>query len=320
MGDVFLKYCNNCGNKLQEGQRFCDKCGRGVNGANNNVKLQPPRKNNGNKMAIIIITVLVFLILIAGLLFGAYKLFWDNDNSKLNIFNNSHQKGNSKSNSSSTGVSPSIDILTKSFNSSFLNEDNRNGYEDVNIGMSKDEIINKFGSSDGEITIAGAKVEKYGNIAVHYDNGVVDRYFVVPSNDISIQQYTSYHGEETMKADEGGLIYDDNPNNAFTIKVYVNEYGNVTGIESVNQIERNDSSHSGDNLTDGNITSDSEAEKIGKDYLSEKYDDYWFHSVDEYKGVYRVNYGKGNASHAHDAIYIDQKTGNITENDPNGED
>ncbi|MBG3873303.1 zinc ribbon domain-containing protein [Staphylococcus xylosus] len=320
MGDVFLKYCNNCGNKLQEGQRFCDKCGRGVNGANNNVKLQPPRKNNGNKMAIIIITVLVFLILIAGLLFGAYKLFWDNDNSKLNIFNNSHQNDNSKSNSSSTGVSPSIDILTKSFNSSFLNEDNRNGYEGVNIGMSKDEIINKFGSSDGEITIAGATVEKYGNIAVHYDNGVVDRYFVVPSNDISIQQYTSYHGEETMKADEGGLIYDDNPNNAFTIKVYVNEYGNVTGIESVNQIERNDSSHSGDNLTDGNITSDSEAEKIGKDYLSEKYDDYWFHSVDEYKGVYRVNYGKGNASHAHDAIYIDQKTGNITENDPNGED
>ncbi|MGW7930372.1 zinc-ribbon domain-containing protein [Staphylococcus xylosus] len=315
-----MKYCNNCGNKLQEGQRFCDKCGRGVNGANNNVKLQPPRKNNGNKMAIIIITVLVFLILIAGLLFGAYKLFWDNDNSKLNIFNNSHQNDNSKSNSSSTGVSPSIDILTKSFNSSFLNEDNRNGYEGVNIGMSKDEIINKFGSSDGEITIAGATVEKYGNIAVHYDNGVVDRYFVVPSNDISIQQYTSYHGEETMKADEGGLIYDDNPNNAFTIKVYVNEYGNVTGIESVNQIERNDSSHSGDNLTDGNITSDSEAEKIGKDYLSEKYDDYWFHSVDEYKGVYRVNYGKGNASHAHDAIYIDQKTGNITENDPNGED
>ncbi|MCE7783642.1 zinc-ribbon domain-containing protein [Staphylococcus xylosus] len=315
-----MKYCNNCGNKLQEGQRFCDKCGRDVNGANNNVKLQPPRKNNGNKMAIIIITVLVFLILIAGLLFGAYKLFWDNDNSKLNIFNNSHQNGNSKSNSSSTGVSPSIDILTKSFNSSFLNEDNRNGYEGVNIGMSKDEIINKFGSSDGEITIAGATVEKYGNIAVHYDNGVVDRYFVVPSNDISIQQYTSYHGEETMKADEGGLIYDDNPNNAFTIKVYVNAYGNVTGIESVNQIERNDSSHSGDNLTDGNITSDSEAEKIGKDYLSEKYDDYWFHSVDEYKGVYRVNYGKGNASHAHDAIYIDQKTGNITENDPNGED
>ncbi|WP_029377361.1 hypothetical protein [Staphylococcus xylosus] len=291
-----------------------------MNDTNNNVKLQPPRKNNGNKMAIIIITVLVFLILIAGLLFGAYKLFWDNDNSKLNIYNNSHQNGNSKSNSSSTGVSPSIDILTKSFNSSFLNEDNRNGYEGVNVGMSKDEIINKFGSPDGERTIAGATVEKHGNIAVHYDNGVVDRYFVVPSNDISIQQYTSYHGEETMKADEGGLIYDDNPNNAFTIKVYVNEYGNVTGIESINQIERNDSSHSGDNLTDGKITSESEAEKIGKDYLSEKYDDYWFHSVDEYKGIYRVNYGEGNASHAHDAIYIDQKTGNITENDPNGED
>lgn len=304
---MFLKYCNNCGNKLQEGQRFCDKCGKGVNGANNNVKLQPLSKNNGNKIAIIIITILVFLLLIAGLLFGTYKLFWDN--------------GNSKSNGSSAGASSSIDILTKSFNSNFLNEDNRYGYEGVNIGMSKDEINNKFGSSDGEITIVGTTAEKYGNIAVHYDNDVVDRYFVVPSNDISIQQYTSYHGEPTRKADEGGLIYDDNPDNAFTIKVYVNEYGNVTGIESVNQIERNAYSFSDDNGSDGGVTSDSDAEKIGKAYLSEKYsDDYWFHSVDEYKGIYRVNYGEGNASHAHDAIYIDQETGNITESDPNGED
>ncbi|MFQ3843375.1 hypothetical protein AABD41_01855 [Staphylococcus pseudoxylosus] len=151
--------------------------------------------------------------------------------------------------------------------------------------MKKEEVKSKFGSANGEITIAGTTAEKHGNVAVHYDNDKVDRYFVVPSNDISIQQYTSYHGEETMKADEGGLIYDDNPNNAFTIKVYVNKYGNVTGIESVDQD-----------------------------------DDYWFHSVDESKGVYRVNYGRGNASHAHDAIYIDQKTGNITENDPNGED
>lgn len=323
MGDMCLKYCNNCGNKLQEGQRFCDKCGKSVSVdnkvKNNNNRPQSLKKNNGSKIAIIVITVLVFLLLIAGLLFGVYKLFGDNGNSKLNIFNNSHQSSNS--NSSNTGTSPSIDILTKRFNSDFLNEDNRSGYEGINIGMKKEEVKSKFGSANGEITIAGTTAEKHGNVAVHYDNDKVDRYFVVPSNDISIQQYTSYHGEETMKADEGGLIYDDNPNNAFTIKVYVNKYSNVTGIESVDQIERNDSSYSGDRLTDENITSDSEAEKRGKDYLYKKYDDdYWFHSVDESKGVYRVNYGRGNASHAHDAIYIDQKTGNITENDPNGED
>lgn len=322
MGDVLLKYCNNCGNKVQGGQRFCDKCGNSVSVdnkvANNNNRPQPLKKNNGGKIAIIVITVLVFLLLIAGLLFGAYKLFWDNGNSKLNIFNNSHQS--SDSNSSNTGTSPSIDILTKSFNSDFLNEDNRSGYKGINIGMNKEEVKSRFGSANGDVTIAGTTAEKHGNIAVHYDNDKVDRYFVVPSNDISIQQYTSYHGEETMKADEGGLIYDDNPSNAFTIKVYVNEYGNVTGIESVDQIQRNDSSSS-DNGSDGSVTSDSEAEEIGENYLSEKYDDdYWFHSVDEYKGVYRVNYGEGNASHAHDAIYIDQNTGNITESDPNEED
>lgn len=114
-----------------------------------------------------------------------------------------------------------------------MNEDNRHGYEGINIGMSKDDINNKFGTSDGNITIAGITAEKHSNVAVHYDTNKVDRYFVIPSYDISIQQYTSYHGETTMKADEGGLIYDDNPDHSFTIKVYVNEYGNVTGIESV---------------------------------------------------------------------------------------
>ncbi|WP_428836194.1 zinc ribbon domain-containing protein [Staphylococcus pseudoxylosus] len=48
MGDVLLKYCNNCGNKLQERQRFCDKCGKSVSVdnkvTNNNSRPQPLKK------------------------------------------------------------------------------------------------------------------------------------------------------------------------------------------------------------------------------------------------------------------------------------
>ncbi|MDE9439971.1 hypothetical protein EWS82_12810 [Staphylococcus xylosus] len=116
-----------------------------------------------------------------------------------------------------------------------------------------------------------------------------------------------------MKADEGGVIYDDNAHNSYTIKVYVNESGKVIGIENVDQIERNDS----DTSDNDEVDSKYQAKNLADDYLAKKYEDYWIHSVDEYNGVYRVNYGEGNASHAHDAVYIDQANGKITEADPN---
>ncbi len=318
-----MKYCNNCGNKLQGNQRFCDNCGKNVNHFNkaintSNINYQEP-KNNGGKIAIIIISILTFLILVAGLLFGAYKLFWDNGSSDSNIFNNSPQSSNSKSNSRNLANAPSIDILTKSFNSNFLNEDNRQGYEGVKIGMNKDDISNSFGPSDDEITVAGTTAEKHGNIAVHYDNDIVDRYYVVSSNDISIQQYTSYHGEATMKADEGGLIYDDNPDNAFTIKVYVNEYGNVTGIESVDQIARDDSS-SGDvrDFSEG-ISNKAEAETAAIKTLSYSDVDIWVHSVTDEGEEFRVNYGKDNENKAHRYVLINKETGMAT-GDTTGDD
>ncbi|WP_238597614.1 hypothetical protein [Staphylococcus edaphicus] len=286
---------------------------------NHNFIPQPPKKNGG-KIIMIIITILVFLLLVAGLIFGAYKLFFENMNISFNQNNNS--QSNTSSNSSGSGDAPSIDILTESFNTSFMNQDNRQGYEGVEIGMSKDDVKNQLGSADGNLSIVGVTAEKHGNIAVHYDNDKVDRYFVVPNSDITIQQFTSQHGEPTMKAAEGGVVYDDNANNSFTIKVYADENANVTGVENVDAIERNGGSASNHEGHSGNkepVISSSRAEEIGKEYLDKRYDDYWFHSVDKANGIYRVNYGKGNASHAHAAIYIDEDTGDISEVDPNAE-
>ncbi|MDT3993461.1 zinc ribbon domain-containing protein [Mammaliicoccus fleurettii] len=309
-----MKYCNNCGDKIQDGQKFCGKCGKGVAMYNKTVydtankKVKAPKNNNVSQALIIVISTLVFILLICLLLFGVYKLFLSSSNSNFNI-SSSGSHNSSKSIKENTG--PSIDILSDTFSSTFMNQDQKNGFGNVNLGMTKSEIENKFGESEDTINIAGTQAEKYGSIAVKYENDVVDRYFVVPDN-VSIYQFEDFHGNSTMKVDDG-VIYDDNANNSFTIKVYTNENDEVIGIENINQIDRN--------ITDASesekVTSENQARSMAVNYLDETYGEYWIHSVDENNGVYRVNYGKGNASHAHDAVYIYQETGTITETNPN---
>ncbi|MCE5090912.1 zinc ribbon domain-containing protein [Staphylococcus devriesei] len=320
-----MKYCNNCGNPLEDNQRFCDRCGQRVDYTNydSNSHSTESRSSGVGKIILIIIAILIFLSLIVGLLFGAYKLFLEDKINSFNDSNNSSQSSSSSNgeNEKNSNLAPSIDILTTNFNSSFMNADNRHGYEGVSLGMTKNEVNNQLGSSDSDINVDGVSAEKHGNIAVHYDNNIVDRYFVVPNDTISIQQFINQHGKPTLEADNGTIIYDDNTDNAFTIKVYNDGNGNVSGVENIDAIERDDlnSSNSDDDSNSGKkVTSEAEAEKIGKDYLDNLYgDDYWYHSVDKWKGVYRVNYGQGAATHAHSAVYINEDTGKISEENPN---
>ena len=319
-----MKYCNNCGKPLEDNQRFCDRCGQRVDYTNydSNSHSTESRSSGVGKIILIIIAILIFLSLIVGLLFGAYKLFLEDKINSFNDSNNSSQSSSSSNgeNDKSSNLAPSIDILTTNFNSSFMNADNRQGYESASIGMTREDVDNQLGASDGNVTIDGVSAEKHGNLAVHYDNNTVNRYFVVPNDTISIQQFINQHGKPTIEADNGTIVYDDNTDNAFTIEVYSDGNGNVSGIENVDAIERDDlnSSSSDDSSSGKKVTSEAEAEKIGKHYLDDLYgDDYWYHSVDKWKGVYRVNYGQGAATHAHSAIYIDEDTGKISEENPN---
>lgn len=306
-----MKYCNNCGNKLKDEQVFCEKCGTNIsNDINmNNSKEVKSQGLNIGKIFIVLISTVIILLLISVLSYGVYKVYTiynSSDSSKLTNSNERAQQTNSQRNG------PTINVLSDNFSSNFMNEDKRNGYGEINIGMNKSEVESKFGGSENSLIIAGVNTEKYGNIAVHYVNDIVDRYFITPDN-ININEYENFHGNSTMKASEGGVIYDDNAYNSFTIKVFTDENGQIIGIENVDQIERSVSN----NKASHDVISESQAKSMAIDYLDEVYEDYWYHSINEYNGVYRVNYGEGNASHAHDAIYIDQKTGNITETDPN---
>lgn len=230
-----------------------------VNSRSNNKSSmpQPPKKNSG-KVAVIIISILVFILLIAALLFGAYKLFLENDNSESS--NNSSQSSNSQNDDSAdgsnSGDTPEIDVLSDIFNTNFMNQDNRQNYGYPRLGMSKDELEDKFNSSGEKVIIDGNSAVKYGNIAINYIDGNIRRIFVAP-DDVSINEFKEFHGEPTHDTEDGVTIYDDNSDNAYSIKVYSDDNGKVKGIENVEAIEANEDDSADDNDTESvNIEDD----------------------------------------------------------------
>ncbi|UXR86844.1 zinc-ribbon domain-containing protein [Staphylococcus felis] len=233
-----MKYCSQCGHPLRENQNFCHQCGQRVRQPNYQLSNMSRAeqyhqkvvvKENKSKLPLILLGLCTFIVLILGLLFGVYQLL---DKNGMYI---TKQKA-----TTSSYETPTINVLSVQFSAQFMHQDRRNGYDGIRLGMSRNQIESNYGEPEETLHIAGVSAEKYGDIAVNYENDSVHRYFVVPEN-ISVYQFMDYHGTPTMKADEGGIIYDDNSHNDFTIKVYVNEKGQVIGIENVNQIDRNDS-------------------------------------------------------------------------------
>ncbi|MDG0842353.1 hypothetical protein M4L39_02795 [Staphylococcus equorum] len=119
-----------------------------------------------------------------------------------------------------------------------MNRDTRHGYHKVSKGMHKEKIEDEFGESEKALNIAGVKVIKYGDIGVHYSNHKVSRYFIIPT-DVNVQQFIQVHGTRTINYEEGTMIYDDNPNNKFSVKVYVGQNGEIKGIENIDQVTIN---------------------------------------------------------------------------------
>lgn len=318
-----MKYCNNCGNKLEDGQRFCDKCGKGVGYSNINTK-SPTPKNNGGKIAMIVITVLVFLLLVAGLIFGAYKLFWDNGNSNNNsgIQNKSSQNNGASDESyegneggSDSGDTPSIDVLTDTFNTNFMNQDHRQNFGFARLGMRKDEIEEKFNNTGEKVTIDGTAAVKYGNIAINYVDGNVSRIFVAP-DDVTIDEYIEFHGEPTESTKDGVTIYDDNKDNQYSIKVYSDGNGKVKGIENVEALDGNTDEVSNESEEES-VNTEDEAKGKATYYLQDKYEadrSYDIGNVIEVDDGYRVNYFLSSPE-SRGALLVDKQTGEISEDD-----
>ncbi|MDG0821160.1 MAG: hypothetical protein L0L09_06170 [Staphylococcus equorum] len=183
----------------------------------------------------IIIGIILALLIIALIVAGTFLYQSLNSNYKgTNQVSQSNEYNKEKRNVHP----PKIDVLAQQFSTDFMNRDTRHGYHKVSKGMHKDKIEAEFGKSEKTMNIAGVKVVKYGDIGVHYTNHKVSRFFIMPE-DVNVQQFRQVHGTRTINYEENTMIYDDNPNNKFSVKVYVGQNGEIKGIESIDQVTDN---------------------------------------------------------------------------------
>lgn len=191
--------------------------------------------------------ILVLLLLIVGVFgFIAYQ-FIAGDN-RIEFSSNqqradkepsseeSHDKESSDDSEEPEGDPPSIDVQTTQFSQGFMNADVRSGFYGVGIGLSRDAIEKKFGKSDGRIEAGQSHAEKYGNVAVKYNSkDKAEHIYVAPTN-VTVEAFKSVHGTPTIENSDG-LVYDDNPNNSFSILI-TTKNGKITAIENADQIQR----------------------------------------------------------------------------------
>lgn len=241
-----MKYCPNCGNKIEDNQIFCNECGTkldGNNKENNDKSLNTSTQKNDyessktkqnkhskGKLWIIISSILAVIILILVLVFTGY-FFYKNMISKDDT-NNVFQSNKSES---QNNKEVDIKVLSSEFSEDFMNEDNTEGYEGFNLGMSKDDIQQEFGKTSSSSSMDIGNVEKYGDIGIYYGiDDTISSVYVLPEN-VSIVDFKHFHGDPTVETDSQ-LVYDDNSDNSFTIFVNI-EDGKVQSIENTFQID-----------------------------------------------------------------------------------
>lgn len=242
-----MKYCSNCGNKVENDQVFCNKCGKKVSGdVDTNQNNSRPNDNSGSfsnrekghyylkedknksNVVVIVLSIIVAIILLGALIVGGYFLF---KNLNININNGD----SSESNANNQRIS--INVLSDQFSSDFMKSDNTEGYDGFNVGMSKNDIKEEFGEPENVESMDFGEVEKYGDIGVVYDSdSTVSSVYVLPE-DISVNAFKQFHGEPTMQSKDQ-LIYDDNTDNGFTIFINVKD-GEIQSIENGYQMDRN---------------------------------------------------------------------------------
>lgn len=228
-----MKYCTNCGQQLNDNQQFCQNCGANVapKKADNHHKQNVTRQTKAqtkhkkasqkkkNKLPIIIISIVALvLVILTGL--AIYFLMYVNKG-QVKHESNAHQ----------------IDVLSTQFSDHFMNQDNTSGYDGFELGMTSKEIENKFGKADKTIDLPIGKVYQYGNMGVYYGaSGDVSSVYVIPNN-VSVSAFKEVHGEPTVQTNDQ-MIYDDNPDNGFTI--FINyKHNQITSIENTYQIDSN---------------------------------------------------------------------------------
>ena len=73
----------------------------------------------------------------------------------------------------STSKGPHIDVFSTAFDKGYMKSASTSGYQGIYTGMTRKEVEEKFGKSDGNVDSSNYTYEKYGNLAVAYENDEV---------------------------------------------------------------------------------------------------------------------------------------------------
>ncbi|CUT95508.1 zinc ribbon domain-containing protein [Staphylococcus capitis] len=240
-------YCSNCGHQLKEGQSFCNQCGAHIRQSYQN---HPPHYNQNHSnynvqrasrskkpTGLIILLSLIFIGFIAAMLYGAYYAYEhyvkDDDKTSESVQSSPSNTNDSKSEQDSTSKGPHIDVFSTAFDKGYMKSASTSGYQGIYTGMTRKEVEEKFGKSDGNVDSSNYTYEKYGNLAVAYENDEVVHVGVAP-NDISEDQFIQKYNEpDDRKPNQ--LIYDSNKDNDFSVLVNVKN-GKISVIENVDQL------------------------------------------------------------------------------------
>ncbi|RIM32449.1 zinc ribbon domain-containing protein, partial [Staphylococcus caprae] len=123
---------------------------------------------------------------------------------------------------------PHIDVFSTAFDIGYMKSASSSGYQGIYPGMTRKEDEDKDGKSDGNVDSSNYTYEKYGNLAVAYENDEVVHVGVAP-NDISEDQFIQKYNEpDDRKPNQ--LIYDSNKDNDFSVLVNVKN-GKISVIE-----------------------------------------------------------------------------------------
>ncbi|WP_367121235.1 zinc-ribbon domain-containing protein [Staphylococcus capitis] len=314
-----MRYCTNCGHKVSDNQLFCKNCGSKLSDSQYNQRSNSNKNVNDREIndkytyhyhdddqlkrsGIRKVLLAIFIVAILGLLlygvYFAYNQFLANNSTHENTQNHSSDT----SDSSSEGAQ--IDIFSDEFDQEYTKSPSTDGYAEIFNGMSRSDVETKYGQSNGTIYLQGSTYEKYGDIAVLYDeHDDVSKVIITPSN-VTEDDYIEHYGDPDDR--EGNtLIYDTYKDNDFSVLVTIKD-GMVLAIENVDQLPSNSS----DGSDSDEVSSESEARAIAKDVLDSSD---WIHSVDEGEFSYRVNYGRENEDKAQRAIIVEKSDGSTSE-------
>lgn len=114
-----------------------------------------------------------------------------------------------------------IDLYSESFKSEFMRKNHVEGFREISLGMSKADVEEKLGESDGVVDSSFDEFLQYNDIGIEYDKNKVKKVYILGDNymdlDDFVKEYGKYTYNETLDNGKKRYYFDFDRTNGFVI-------------------------------------------------------------------------------------------------------